>query len=224
MTADPPPGPDGEGAYPQSSERLGAQRGWHSTVMLVDPNRNSTTPRDVTLQVACTPKFGNVTPMRQTKYVRPGESKKVVARCPGRRHLFAGGFQRTDLSTIGGSYATESWATSAKTWRVAARAFGAYGGDVTAIAYCRPSKRPLMTAVSSSALIGTGSLGSATTPGCPPGRVMTSGGFAGPRSGPIKLASGLVTPAGSWTTAGYNSGSPTRFSAYGYCLRGALSG
>ena len=41
---EPPTGADGEGIYPHSYERLGAQRGWHISVVLLDPSPASTTP------------------------------------------------------------------------------------------------------------------------------------------------------------------------------------
>src|SRR5262249_34886429 len=48
-----PPGPDGEGVYPHSYERLGAQRGFHISEVLYDLNHGSTTPRNVTVQSVC---------------------------------------------------------------------------------------------------------------------------------------------------------------------------
>ena len=47
------PGPDGEGIYPHSYERLGAQRGFHISEVLFDPTIASTTPRNITLQTVC---------------------------------------------------------------------------------------------------------------------------------------------------------------------------
>src|SRR3954464_15278099 len=83
-----PLGSDGEGVYPHSYERLGVQRGWHVAALLYDPDHRSTQPRNVTLQVTCGPRLGHVTPPHKTKYVKPGQTKTVVATCPGRRHLF----------------------------------------------------------------------------------------------------------------------------------------
>jgi hypothetical protein len=44
MRTDPPPGPDGEGVYPHSYERLGVLHGWHVTAALIDPSPSRTTP------------------------------------------------------------------------------------------------------------------------------------------------------------------------------------
>src|SRR3954470_478197 len=44
MTQSPAVDPDGGGVYPHSYERLGAQRGWHISVVFLDPSRSSTTP------------------------------------------------------------------------------------------------------------------------------------------------------------------------------------
>jgi hypothetical protein len=219
MTTNPPPGADGEGVYPHSYERLGVQRGWHVTAVLFDPNPRSTQARDVTLQAVCGPKLGHVTPPHKTKYVKPGQTKKVVATCPGRRHLFAGGFQRTDFITMGGNYVIESQAVSGKSWRVVGHAFGAFGGELTAIAYCVRSKRPLVTEVTAGTTLGTGQLGTATTPPCPPGRRMTSGGFSGNGSESVLFTNGMVNPDGTWSASGYGTGASTSFTAHGYCLK-----
>jgi hypothetical protein len=219
MTTNPPPGPDGEGVYPHSYERVGVQQGWHVTAVLFDPNPRTTQPRDVTLQAVCGPKLGHVTPPHKTKYVKPGQTKTVVATCPGRRHLFAGGFQRTDFIASGGNYVIESQSISGKSWRVVGHAFGAFGGELTAIAYCVRSKRPLLTEVTAATTLGAGQLGTATTPPCPPGRRMTSGGFSGNGSASVLFTNGMVNPDGTWSASGYGTGAATSFTAHGYCLR-----
>ena len=148
MTSSPPPARRRRGRLPHSYERLGVQHGYHSTVVLFDPSPSSTQARSVTLQVACARKQKHVTPPHKTVYVNPGETKTAVATCPGRRHLFGGGFQRTDFTARGGDYITESRAISDKSWSVTGRAFGQFGGELTAIAYCWRSKKPLLTEVS----------------------------------------------------------------------------
>ncbi|MSO40376.1 MAG: hypothetical protein EXQ70_00475 [Solirubrobacterales bacterium] len=219
MTARPRPGGDGEGVYPHSYERLGQQGGWHVTAVLFDPSHRSTQPRKVTLQVVCGPKLGHVTPPHKTAYVKPGQTKKVVAKCPGHRHLFAGGFQRTDFTSRGGDFVTESRAISSKAWRVVGHAFGGFGGELTAIAYCVRSKKPLLHEVSASTTLRKGALGKATTPKCPKGRRMTVGGFRGPRSGSAFFGDGSFNHNGSWSASGYNRGQAAKLTAYGYCLK-----
>jgi hypothetical protein len=218
MTSSPPPTAGGEGVYPHSYERLGVQRGWHVTAVLYDPDHRSTQARNVTLQVACGPRLGHVTPPHNTKYVKPGQTKKVVATCPGRRHLFSGGFQRTDFISRGGNYVIESRAISDKSWRVVGHAFGGFGGELTAIAYCTRSKRPMITEVSNSTSLAPG-LGSVTTPSCPPGTRMTAGGFSSNGSTSTFLTNGMINQDGTWSASGYNFGSGATLSAYGYCLR-----
>src|SRR5262245_59448002 len=132
MRSSPGPGPGGEGAYPHSYERLGVQRGWHVTAVLYDPTPRSTQRRRVKLQVICGRRLGHITPPHSTTYVKPGQTKSVVATCPGRRHLIGGGFQRTDFVSRGGDYVTESRAISGKSWRVVGSAFGRFGGELTA--------------------------------------------------------------------------------------------
>lgn len=217
MVSSPAPGAGGEGAYPHSYERLGVQRGWHVTAVLYDPTHRSTEPRRVTLQVACGPKRGHVTPPHTTTYVKPGQTKTVVATCPGRRHLFGGGFQRTDFISRGGNYVIESRAISSKSWRVVARAFGDFGGEITAIAYCLRSRRPMLKEVSATTPLASGTLGKVTTPSCPKGRRLVGGGFKGPDH--AFLTDGRFNRNGSWSASGFNKGAAGALTAYGYCLR-----
>jgi hypothetical protein len=218
MTSSPPPSASGEGVYPHSYERLGVQGGWHVTAVLYDPDHSSTQARNVTLQVACGPRLGHVTPPHKTTYVKPGQTKTVVATCPGRRHLFSGGFQRTDFTSRGGDYVIESRAISDKSWRVIGHASGDFGGELTAIAYCTRSKRSLVTEVSNSTSLAPG-FGSTTTPACPPGQRMTAGGFSSNGSTTTFLTNGIINQDGTWSASGYNWGSGATLTAYGYCLR-----
>jgi hypothetical protein len=220
MTADPPPTPDGEGVYPHSYERLGVQHGWHVTAVLYDPTPIVTIPRVVTLQVMCAPRVKHVTPPHTTLWVAPGQTRTAVATCPGRRQLFAGGFQRTDFTSRGGDYVIESRAISSKSWAVTGHAFGAFGGQLTAIAYCWRSKKPLLTEVSGSARVLPLSYGTAITPPCPPGRRLTSGGFSANGSTSMFLTDGILHIPGVWNGSAFNTGlTPGTVTAYGYCLR-----
>lgn len=219
MTSSPLPAADGEGIYPHSYERLGVQHGYHSTVVLFDPSPNSTEARSVTLQVACARKQRHVTPPHKTVYVNPGETKTAVATCPGRRHLFGGGFQRTDFTARGGDYITDSHAISDKSWSVTGRAFGQFGGELTAIAYCWRSKKPLLTEVSASADIGIGRFATATTPPCPVGHLVF-GGFSTTPAGSVLMTNGVINGDGSWSASAMNHFGPSAsITAYGYCLK-----
>jgi hypothetical protein len=219
MAGDPAPGSDGHGVYPHSYERLGVQHGWHVTAVLYTPKSAAPQPHRVTLQVVCAPKVAHVTPPHRTVFVAPGQTRSAVATCPGRRHLFAGGFQRTDFTSRGGDFVTESRAISSKSWRVTGTAFGAFGGELTAIAYCWHSRKPLLTEVSGSAEVPTGTYATATTPLCPPGRRLTSGGFSANGSTSMFLTDGVIRIPGVWSTGAYNSGTPGSVTAYGYCLK-----
>jgi len=219
MTSSPGPDADGEGIYPHSYERLGVQHGYHSTVVLFDPSAGSTTARNVTMQVACARKQKHVTPPHKTVFVGPGQTKTAVATCPGRRHLFGGGFQRTDFVARGGDYITESRAISGKSWSVTGRAFGGFGGELTAIAYCWHSKKPLLTEVSASTSVGTGQFATATTPSCPAGNLVF-GGFSTSPTGSSLFTNGFINTNGSWQASAYNHFGPSgTLTAYGYCLK-----
>jgi hypothetical protein len=219
MMGDPAPSADGEGIYPHSYERLGVQHGFHSTVVLFDPSPGSTQSRRVTLQVACARKGKHVTPPHRTVNIAPGQTRTAVATCPGRRFLFGGGFQRTDFLTGGGDFITESRAISPKSWAVTAHAFGAFGGQATAIAYCRRAKNPLLTEVSASADLEPGKFATAVTPPCPVGRLVF-GGFSSSAAGSTLLTDGFINDNGGWQASGYNFFGPaSTVTAYGYCLK-----
>jgi hypothetical protein len=195
------------------------QHGYHVTAALYDPAA-PTTPHSVTLQVACGPKLKHVTPPHTIVQVDPGQQKTAVATCPGKRHLFGGGFQRTDFISRGGDYVTDSHATSDKTWLAQGTAFGNFGGELVSIAYCRRSKKPLVSEVSASTPISMGQYAEVTTPPCPKGRKMVFGGFSGLPSGSTFLTNGHFNPgANTWTAGGYNNfGPPSVLTAYGYCF------
>jgi hypothetical protein len=219
MMSSPEPDADGEGIYPHSYERLGVQHGYHATVVLFDPSPGSTQARSVTLQAACARKQKHVTPPHTTVYVNPGQSKTAVATCPGRRELLGGGFQRTDFTGRGGDYVTESRAISDKSWSVTGHAFGGFGGQLTAIAYCWRSKKPLLTEVSASTSIATGQFGTATTPSCPVGHLVF-GGFSTSPSGAALFTDGFINTNGSWQASALDHFGPeATLTAYGYCLK-----
>jgi hypothetical protein len=221
MTTSPPTGADGEGIYPHSYERLGAQKGWHISVVFLDPSRGSTTPRDVTVQALCG--FGVIpatpTPHR-TVYLRPGETKTVTARCPSGQFLVSGGFQRTDFRSDGGDYITESRAAGNNAWTVSGHAYGTGSGELTAIAYCVRMRNPVLTEVASSpAPVAAGSSAATTTPTCPAGKRMVTGGFSMNGSTNALFAGESLDPAGTFTANAYGFfGATPQLTAYGYCL------
>jgi hypothetical protein len=218
----PAPGLDGEGAYPHSYERLGVQSGFHSTVVMFDPAGGGTQGRNVTLQVVCGRKGRHVTPPHRTINVSPGQTRTAVATCPGRRHLFGGGFQRTDFLSDGGDYINSSRALDSKSWAVTGSAFGFFGGELTAIAYCRRSKNPLVTEVASEpTVVAPGKYGTAATPSCPPGTGVVFGGFESSPAGPLLITDTYVTTTNGFTAAAFNhfGGSAASVTAYGYCHR-----
>ena len=218
MVSSPTPGADGEGVYPHSYERLGSQRGWHVTPVLYDPSPGFTAPRTVILQVVCGPKSTHVVPMRKTVYVQPGEVERAVATCPSGRKLFGGGFQRTNFVTRGGNYVTSSRAISADQWEVTGSAFGNFGGELTAIAYCRRARGPIVQEVSAQTTIAPGEYGVATTPPCPGGKVMIFGGFHTSPEGPALFSDGYFQQSGGWSAGAYVFGEKAAtLTSYGYC-------
>src|SRR5512143_2691296 len=221
MTTSPPTSADGEGIYPHSYERLGAQLGYHISVVFLDPSRGSTTPRNVTVQALCG--FGVIpaTPTpHKTVYLRPGQTKTVTARCPSGQFLVSGGFQRTDFRSDGGDYVTESKATGSRAWTVSGHAYGIGSGELTAIAYCARMKQPILTEVASSpAPVASGDSASTTTPACPAGKRLASGGFSTNGSTNALFAQGTINPNGTFSVSAYGFfGAAPQLTAYGYCL------
>jgi hypothetical protein len=222
MTLNTPPGPDGEGVYPHSYERLGAQRGFHISEVLYDSNWGSTTPRSITVQALCArgqiPQ--NPTP-HKTVFILPGQMKSAIARCPKGQQLITGGFQRTNFASDGGNYITESRAVGSNAWKVTGSAFigsgTTGGGELTAIAYCSASKKRILTEVASDpAPVAQGANGSATTPKCPGNLRLTTTGFAlDSRNG---FYAGNSINGGDTTTANaFGYFGPASLTAYGYC-------
>ena len=221
MVASTGPGADGEGVYPHSYERLGAQRGWHINAILYDPNRSSTVvPRTVTVQTVCGRGLRPANPSpHATIFIRSGQIKSATASCPRGQFLIAGGFQRTNFDSTGGNYVTESRADGPRAWRVTGSAFGGSGGgELTAIAYCVKHRGPILTEVSAAAPIPFGATATATTPPCPAGLTLASTGFSA--SPNAFYAGSSLNPNGTSTATafGYFAAAPSLI-AYGYCLR-----
>lgn len=226
FSSSPSPGPDGEGVYPHSFERLGVQRGYHVSATVVDPTPASTTPRQATIQAVCANGLIPATPSpHRTVFVRPGQTKSVTASCPRGQVLFSGGFQRTDFRNAGlpdggGDYITESRAIGPKTWEVTGRAYGSFGGELTAVALCVGHGRPLLTEVSASTPVLAGQSATATTPACPAGRQLVAGGFSENGTDQGFVSSGSLNRDGTWSASAYGFfGAVPSFTAYGYCLR-----
>ncbi|HKH23618.1 MAG TPA: hypothetical protein VKA88_08345 [Solirubrobacterales bacterium] len=218
-----PLGPDGEGVYPHSYERLGVQRGWHVTPVLYAPVVQRSASRSVTLQVVCGPRLGPVSSPHSTAFVGPGQTRTAVATCPRGNRLLAGGFQRTNFVTRGGNYVTESRAASDRSWQVSGSAFGNFGGELTAIAYCLRSSTPLVSEVDSQTPLPIEQSATTTTPPCPSGSSMAAGGFSTSPSGPALVSSAYFNPDGSWSATAFNEFGPDAIlSAHGYCITNAM--
>jgi hypothetical protein len=220
MTASPGPGADGQGVYAHSYERLGAQRGWHINAILYDPGGSPTTARSVTVQTVCGRFLRPANPSpHNTVFIRSGQVKTAVARCPKGQFLIAGGFQRTNFDSTGGNYVTESRAAGPRAWQATGSAFGGSGGgELTAIAYCVKHRGPILTEVSGSAPLAFRQTATTTTSPCPAGLTLTSTGFTS-APGAFYAGSSINSDGTSTATAfGYFAAVPS-LTAYGYCMR-----
>ena len=226
MWSEPTLGADGEGTYPHSYERLGVQRGFHSTALIIDPSPAATAPRATTLQVVCGKGLVPMSSPHRTVFVHRNSTSSAIAACPRGQYLFGGGFQRTNFTTpfltYGGNYITESRAISQTAWRVTGHAAGWDGGELTAIAYCARDPSLPLTEVNASTAVEAGRSATATTPPCPPGQELTSGGFSLHGSGNAFFADGSINDDSTWsaTAFGYFGRAPS-LTAFGYCLRPA---
>lgn len=246
MSVIPGIGGDGESVYPQSYERLGVQRGYHITAIGIDPSPEHTTTRHVFIQAVCGRGLVPSSSPHRTVFVRKNETNSATVSCSEDEYLFAGGYQRTNFSTpwltFGGNFAIESRAIGPRTWRVSGAAAGHDGGELVAIAYCALSSVPLITEVSATVPLHRGEAATATTPSCPPGHAMASGGFSFGGARQSFFAGGAVdldrdtwsatgygylreapemTRYSTWPASdfGYLGEMPDTLTAYGYCLR-----
>jgi hypothetical protein len=223
-----PLGKDGEGVYSHSYERLGAQGGFHDTATLVSPSQKPT-KRSVLLQVVCGQGLVPTASPHATTYVHRHESASVTAHCPKGTQIFSGGFQRTNFTTpgvkrygghiYGGDYITESRADGTDGWTVSGGATGENGGELTAIAYCGDDSSLPIKEVSTEVSVGEGKAASATTPSCPDGYALISGGFSFGDSHNALFADGYFTRAGTWAATGYGWFGSANLTAYGYCAQ-----
>ena len=233
--ARPAPALDGEGVYPHSYERLGVQRGFHSTPVLFDPSPGQGARRyAVTLQVKCGKKPGKqASPHDIALDIPSGRTVTLVAKCPKKAVLIGGGFQRAAFENAGGVYPTESRAISKRKWRATGTAFGKIRNDFVSIGYCMasPKRKPLIKKVSATTTIAPFTVGFATTPRCPRKRKMVWNGFdvnpkpGGPARRAVLYADGIFNRNQSFTASAWNgSGVTGRLTAYGYCMRKKVIG
>jgi hypothetical protein len=216
----PAPGNDGQGVYPNSYERLGAQSGYHITAALINPTKARVVPRNLTLQVVCGKKIGPISdPHTIGEFDSGSGPKTLVAKCPKKQSLIGGGYQRSNGVTDAGVMTTESHRTSARTWQVVANDPGGFPGEAVAIGYCVRSKKPVVTEVAGSVTIPSRESATATTAPCSAGRQLVFSGFSAPPSGEIRFLGEGFHPDGSTSATGYNTGAPTTLTAYSYCLR-----
>jgi hypothetical protein len=117
---------------------------------------------------------------------------------------------------------TASRALDDRSWQASGSAFGGFGGELTAIAYCVPSRGPLVSDVSTQTSVPPLGSATATTPGCPPGSSLVGGGFEASPSGPAMVASAYFDPLGGWSTTAFNwFGPAANLTSHGYCLSSA---
>ncbi|MGH2957640.1 MAG: hypothetical protein ACRDL6_11675 [Solirubrobacterales bacterium] len=220
MSTNPALAMDGQGTYPHSYERLGVQRGFHITSFFLNAANSPATPRQVTIQAVCAKGLVPTSSPHKTFFVRPGQTKTATARCRRGTKLFSGGFQRSNYLIYGGSYPTESRAIGKKAWRVTGSAFGAFGGELTAVALCSKDRSMPITEVSATTPVTGGRSTTVTTPPCPGGRRLTTGGFDFNGSINAFFAGGAINSDGTWTASGYGHFGPApAMTAYGYCLK-----
>ena len=235
MYASLPPDQFGEGVYPHSYERLGAQSGFHTTPVLYDPTpRTGTRTYQVTLQTLCTTKFGKVSDPHDIALDIPsGTTVTLNAFCPKRTVLIGGGFQRMAFELAGGVYPQDSRMISKTEWQATGTAFGTIKNDAVSIGYCMgsPGRKPLLSETSATVAIPPKTVGFVTTPPCTGGRSLISNGFdlnpklGGPVTGAMLFADGILNADQTFTASAYNGTTVTgTLTAYGYCIKNKVVG
>ena len=221
---------NGTGIFPDSSERLGAQNGWHITVTETAPAAK----HDVTLQTYCRKFKGNIQPVEKelSVNVNPGQTQTATASCPGKKKIISGGFLTTGFrggkGTFPGIYVTQSRMTSPRSWTVTAVGEpGGTGGQFNPIAYCFASKKPLLKEQASAPVTVApgvtspgGQTATATAPACGRGkRALTVGGYSGD-PGLHFFDTRLDNSSGSWSVSAIPFSGGGTFKAYAYCYVG----
>jgi hypothetical protein len=220
VTTDPAPESGASGAFPVSYERLGEQQGWHIGVAQV--GRSGSTA--VTLQVMCRRYKGDIDPVekfiksRTYKNVAAGETKRFTSTCARGRQLLSGGYLTSHFFSNKGVYVTESRMSGPRSWTISATGVaGGSGGQVSAIAYCVKSHKPLLSEVASApATARPGATATATTPDCPLGRRLVAGGFSAPSS--VRVFDGAFLGFRTWTASAAAYTGSGQITALGYCL------
>lgn len=220
VTSDPAPDASGAGAFPVSYERLGEQQGWHVSVAQV--GRSGSTA--VTVQVMCRRYKGNIDPVekfiksRTYKNVAAGETKRFTSTCPRGKQLASGGYLSSQFFSRKGVYVTESRMSGPRSWTIVATGVvGGTGGQVSPIAYCLKSRKPLLSEVESApATVRTGTTATATTPDCPAGRRLVAGGFSAPST--VRIFDGAFLGFRTWTASAAPYTGAGQITALGYCL------
>lgn len=216
----PPPAANGAGAYPQTFERLGGLHGFHSTVVdFAPPGTTGLGPLRITVQLTCGPKLKGMSPVQNSIFINPGETKSVQATCPDGKLLVGGAFQRTDFTGDGGDFATASWAVSTSAWMATGHAFGAFGGELNATAFCAPGK-PNYEAESGAVAIPPHGNATATSPACPGRTQLVFGGFGTDPAGSVLFGNSSFNIDKTYSASGYNlSDAPANIIAESYCLQ-----
>jgi hypothetical protein len=219
LTDSQPNGPD-SGAFPVSSERLGQQDAWHTTVAQV--GRGVGTP--VTIQAFCQRYSGNVVPVQHFikspsyKNVDQGQTKQFTETCPRGKRIISGGYLTSQLFTGKGIYVTESRMATQHSWTVSATGVpGGSGGQVSPIAYCRRSKKPLVTEVKSPPATATpAAVATAATPDCPGSKHLITGGYSAPPS--VRIFEAGFRGPDTWIASASAYTGAGDVIALGYCL------
>jgi hypothetical protein len=216
--ATPPPGGNGEGAYPLGFERRGAQNDVHFILMDFGPMGNFT-GRMVFGQAVCGPKPRGLVPVQNLIQVDPGQTKTVTSTCPPGRFLIGGNFARTFFTEAGGDFVTQAEADiPSNSFIVSAAAFGSFGGPVLDTAFCANTQSYTGT-VSGPVTIPPHSTATVTSPPCPVGNRVVWGGFDSKPAGAAFLGNTTFNLDQSYSASAYNrTGAPATLESYAYCL------
>jgi hypothetical protein len=159
-----------------------------------------------------------------------GDFSVADATCPSGLQAVGGGFSAPFNDTTAAFVVTESYRSSASTWRV--RALDGDGeGAATAYAYCRRNSRTITDATATASTADGFGQSAKAQALCPPGVAAISGGFqitsgpGGTTAVPTESAGGGpipggIPPVGYWAVVAQNISTSQTITAHVYCMAG----
>jgi hypothetical protein len=154
-----------------------------------------------------------------------GQRSSAIAVCPSGTIAVGGGFTAPFRPDAGSAIGVDnSFRSSNESWQVTGENIAGTGA-VTAHAYCRRSRLPIVDVTAAGPIPGQIFAAGSATASCPGGTQLIGGGFQttrGPNAGDIAFPFvNTQTAPGTWTVSSTNNAtSPQTLTAHAYCMAG----